>query len=148
LYCLLFTMPGIPSIYYGSEWGLEAKRTNTDDSPLRPCLELSNASHPDLVNWIARLAAIRHASPALKQGGYRQAYVAPEQFAFARQCDQECILVAVNAASIPARIELPLPYPAGKAVDLLDPDAHFSVSHGNLTIDSVPPCGARILRLA
>jgi len=151
LYCLLFTMPGIPSIYYGSEWGLEARRTEEDDSPLRPCLDLShisaNAPRPDLVSLIARLAGIRHASPALKQGEYHQLYVAHEQFAFARQSAQECIVVALNAASTPARFELPLPFPAGRAVDLLDPDVHFSVSQGNLIIDSVAPCGARIIRL-
>jgi cyclomaltodextrinase / maltogenic alpha-amylase / neopullulanase len=151
LHCLLFSMPGIPSIYYGSEWGLEARRTDGDDSPLRPCLDLSNlasnAPRPDLVRLIARLAAIRHASPALKQGGYRQLYVAPEQFAFARQSAEECIAVAINAASTPARFELALPFPASQAVDLLEPTAQFSVSHGNLTIDSVPACGARLLRL-
>ena len=37
-YCLLFTMPGIPSIYYGSEWGMEGIRTDKDDSALRPHL--------------------------------------------------------------------------------------------------------------
>jgi len=151
LYSLLFTMPGIPSIYYGSEWGLQARRTDNDDSPLRPCLDLaslsSNAPQPHLLSFIARLAGIRHASPALKYGVYRQAYVAHEQFAFVRQSADELIIVAVNAASSPARFEISLPFHAGQAVDLLDPDAHFSVSQGNLTIDSVPPCGARILRL-
>jgi cyclomaltodextrinase / maltogenic alpha-amylase / neopullulanase len=144
-------MPGVPSIYYGSEWGLEAKRTNNDDSPLRPCLDLSGLSaeapSPDLVSLIARLAKLRHASPALKYGQYRPLFVAHEQFAFARQSEAECIVVAVNAASTPARLELPLPFPAARAVDLLDPDARFSVSHGNMIIDSVPPCGARLLRL-
>ncbi len=41
LYCLMFTMPGIPSIYYGSEWGLEGSRTPSDDRPLRPTLDLN-----------------------------------------------------------------------------------------------------------
>ena len=151
LYCLLFTIPGIPSIYYGSEWGLQAKRTDTDDSPLRPSLNLSNlatnADQPDLVNLIARLATIRHASPALKYGDYRQLFVAHEQFAFARQNEQECIVVAVNAASTPARFELPLHFPASQAIDLFDLAAKFSISQGNLIIDSVPPCWARILSL-
>ncbi len=151
LYCLLFSMPGVPSIYYGSEWGLEAKRTDTNNSPLRPSLELSslsaNAPRPELVRLIARLAKIRQESPALKNGAYRQLFVAPEQFAFARQSAEECIVVALNAAAIPARLDLPLPCPASQAIDLLDPDMHFSVLGGNLIVDSVPPCGARIFRL-
>ena len=152
LYCLLFCMPGIPSIYYGSEWGLEARRSDQDDAPLRPSLDLSSLSadapRPELVRWIARLAEIRHASPALKQGQYRQLHVASEQFAFARQSEQECIVVAANAAASPARFEFPLPWHASQAVDLLDPQAQIYISQGNLMIDSVPPCGVRILRLS
>ena len=37
---LLFTMPGIPSIYYGSEWGVEGRKAAGDDGPLRPALDL------------------------------------------------------------------------------------------------------------
>jgi glycosidase len=152
LYCLLFSMPGIPSIYYSSEWGLEAKRTDTNDSPLRPNLVLSslsaNAPRPELVRLIARLAKIRRESAALKYGEYRQLFVAHEQFAFARQSAGECMVVALNAADIPACFEFPLPGPASQAIDLLDPDGRFSVSQGNLIIDSVPPCGARILRMS
>ena len=40
LYCLLFTMPGVPSIYYGSEWGLEGQKQHGSDRPLRPNLNL------------------------------------------------------------------------------------------------------------
>ena len=32
------TLPGIPSIYYGGEWGTEGKRTSTCDDDLRPCI--------------------------------------------------------------------------------------------------------------
>jgi cyclomaltodextrinase len=151
LYCLLFTMPGVPSMYYGSEWGIKARRTNTDDSPLRPCLDLAalstNSPRPDLVNLIARLAAIRQGSPALQTGEYRQLHVSYEQFAFTRQNAAERIVVVVNAASTPARLELSLPFPAEKAVDLLNPGAVFSVSNGKLLLDPLPPAWARILKM-
>ncbi|MGB8212784.1 MAG: alpha-amylase family glycosyl hydrolase [Anaerolineales bacterium] len=151
LYSLLFTMPGIPSIYYGSEWGLAARRTANDDSPLRPYLNLSDvvahAPQPHLPGVIARLAAIRQGSSALKYGDYRQLYVAPEQFAFTRRSEQEYVLVAVNAASGPARLELALPFPASQATDLLDPGSVFFASNGKLILDPVPPGWARILKL-
>ena len=38
---LLFTLPGIPSIYYGGEWGLEGMRTRESDAALRPCITLN-----------------------------------------------------------------------------------------------------------
>ena len=60
LYCLLFTIPGVPSIYYGSEWGIQAIKQNGDDWALRPQLDLTMLSQTgpqaDLVKTIARLA--------------------------------------------------------------------------------------------
>ena len=57
LYCLLFTMPGIPSIYYGSEWGIEGRKDSGSDAPLRPAIDLTSISqrvpHPDLVDIIS-----------------------------------------------------------------------------------------------
>jgi cyclomaltodextrinase len=151
LYCLLFTMPGVPSIYYGSEWGLEGMRTRTDDSRLRPCLDLAelsaNPPQPELVRIIARLSQIRRGSKALQTGEYRQLYVNHEQFFFARQSAEEQIVVALNAASAPARLELSLPFPAEKALDLLNPGAVFPVSNGTLILDPLPPAWARILKL-
>ena len=40
LYCLLFTIPGSPSIYYGSEYGLKGTKSPEHDWSLRPCLDL------------------------------------------------------------------------------------------------------------
>ena len=78
LYCLLFTMPGVPSIYYGSEWGLEGRRTPHSDRMLRPQLDLPEmaprAPQPRLAGDIARLAALRGSLPALRYGEYRQLY--------------------------------------------------------------------------
>jgi glycosidase len=41
LYTLLLTMPGVPSIYYGSERGIAGQRVNGSDAPLRPSLDLN-----------------------------------------------------------------------------------------------------------
>ena len=40
VYALLYFLPGIPSIYYGSEWGIEGRKEGGNDDPLRPALEL------------------------------------------------------------------------------------------------------------
>ncbi len=152
LYCLLFTMPGVPSIYYGSEWGLTAKRTPHDDTSLRPCLDLETAAasapQPDLPRTLARLAALRQSTPALRYGDYTQLHVNHEQFAFARQYGDERVVVAVNASGNPARLELSLPFGAERATDLLDPGDSFPVRDGRLVLDSVPACWGRVLKLA
>jgi cyclomaltodextrinase len=152
LYLLLMTMPGVPSIYYGSEWGLTGQRSDHDDSALRPPLDLHTASqtapHPDLATTIARLTRIRLASSALKYGDYQQLFVAHEQFAFARQAADECVVVLLNAADQPASFDLTLPVPARQGVDLLNGNEPIPGSGMNLHIDQVPPRWGRILKIS
>jgi glycosidase len=150
LYCLLFTMPGVPSIYYGSEWGLEAKRTNGDDTALRPALDISTAPsasrHPDLCETIGRLANIRRACAALRYGDYVQLSVSHEQLAFARRTDDECVVVAINASDKPVSVEVAVPDAQGShLVDLLNPGETFAMRGGRARIDPVWPCWARIM---
>jgi glycosidase len=108
LYLLLFTMPGIPSVYYGSEWGILGKRTSESDRALRPLLNLPprDVPQPDLPPTIARLAALRRELPALRHGDYRQLHVAAEQFAFTRSTSEQTAVVTVNAYDRPATIRL------------------------------------------
>ncbi|HYB21332.1 MAG TPA: alpha-amylase family glycosyl hydrolase, partial [Thermodesulfobacteriota bacterium] len=149
LYTLLFTMPGVPSIYYGSEWGIEGKRTSTDDGALRPCLNLGEISrhspHPDLPGVIGHLARIRQRSEALRYGDYRQLLVRHEQFAFARQTREGGVIVTVNAADKPAQFELVLPAKCDHLLDLLNEGDIFSVDGGKTCL-CVGPCWSRILK--
>jgi len=151
LYCLLFTMPGVPSIYYGSEWGIHGRRSSRDDTALRPRLEIGTASqtspHPELSKTIARLAQIRHRSQALRHGDYKQLFVSHEQFAFARETPEECVVVAVNSSNKPVSLNLNIPFGGGRLVDLLNPGQEFRVSDGRAKIDPVWPCWARIMKL-
>jgi glycosidase len=149
LYALLFTMPGVPSVYYGSEWGIKGKRTTHDDSVLRPCVELSDmtthGARVELIEWIRRLAQVRAELPALRYGDYRQAHVAHEQLAFARQTPEQTVIVAVNAAEGPARFEIDVPLQGeGQLVDRLHPGEHFAYRHGKAMI-GIAPHGSRIL---
>jgi cyclomaltodextrinase len=111
LHLLLFTMPGVPSIYYGSEWGLRGRRAPGDDGPVRPALELpvdhASVPEPALGPAIRRLAALRASLPELRRGEYRQLHVAAEQLVFARAIDGRTAVVAINAADRPATITLP-----------------------------------------
>ena len=93
-YDLIYAMPGIPCIYYGSEWGIQGKRTQHSDDDLRPYLE-----HPEwneLCGHLAELAAIRRKCSALTYGDYRQVYTRNEQWAFTRTDDAGVLLFALN----------------------------------------------------
>ena len=151
LYLLLFTMPGVPSIYYGSEFGVDGQRTAQDDRALRPALELEdlqqNPPQRDLVHTITQFTALRAILPALRSGDYSQLHVASEQLAFARFNSHEYIVVMLNAAAAPARLELDLPVRAGQAVDVLNDGKLFKLEDGKLVVDSIAPRWGRVLKV-
>ena len=96
IYGLLFGMPGIPCIYYGSEWGEEGVKKPDSDYDLRPCFP---EPAPDkLTDFISRLIRIRQNSDALCNGSYRNIVITNHQLIFERACENEQILVAVNAS--------------------------------------------------
>jgi cyclomaltodextrinase len=150
LYALLFTMPGVPSIYYGSEWGITGRKSNGSDAALRPFLQLPeimrSAPHPELAEAIRRLIALRRRLPALRQGNYEQLHIAHEQFAFARRTNDQCVIVAVNAAEHAVPVEVTLPVSGTLVLDELSPSDLFHVNEGRARFD-VPPRWARVLRL-
>jgi len=101
LYSLLFTLPGIPSIYYGSEWEIRGRKENNSDKPLRPYIDIRNSpNETDTTRLIRRLSEIRSAHKALKYGNYRQIYLQYHRpFIFERVFEDERIMVAVNISS-------------------------------------------------
>ena len=98
-YGLMFGMPGVPAVYYGSEWGLEGRKGPDSDDALRPALERPEWNQ--LTEHIAKLAAAKRNSPALCYGNYRNVVLTNRQIIFERKCEQERVLVAVNGDSQP-----------------------------------------------
>ncbi|GHU88831.1 maltodextrin glucosidase [Spirochaetia bacterium] len=102
LYGLLFCSPGIPSIYYGSEYGIYGERSEYSDHDLRPVWN-DNWAESDtarsLFKEICRFSKIRHETNALKQGNYRELLINYDQiFAFLRETKKEKIIVLINAS--------------------------------------------------
>lgn len=152
LYLLLFSMPGVPSIYYGSEWGITGRRSADDDSALRPNLALEqmsqSAPQPRLPLVITQLADLRAAHPALRYGGYEQLHVAHEQLAFMRKCDDETLIILLNASDTPANIDCQLPFHATSAVDLLNENQQFEIEENHLHIEGIKPRWGMILKIS
>jgi cyclomaltodextrinase len=149
LHLLLFTMPGVPSIYYGSEWGLRGRRGPGDDSPVRPGLEtpqeIGAVPEPDLPDAIRRLARLRASLPALRHGAYRQLLVAPEQLAFARESEDGAAIVVLNAADRPVAVALRGgPAAAGEWTDALNGGSWTTGDGGNLELE-IPASWGRVL---
>ena len=114
LYALLFAMPGIPCVYYGSEWGLTGEKGQGDDA-LRPAVEQPQEN--ELTSWIAGLAAAHKEQPSLWRGDYKSLLITNKQLVFQRQTGDEILLAAVNADWAPFTAHFPVPFAEGQ--DLL-----------------------------
>ncbi|MDO4313087.1 MAG: alpha-amylase family glycosyl hydrolase [Eubacteriales bacterium] len=95
-YGLLLGMPGIPCIYYGSEWGAEGQKAPDNDYALRPCFKAPEPN--DLTKYIRKLIAIRQNSHGLCNGSYRNIVLTNHQLIFERASEKERVLVAINAS--------------------------------------------------
>lgn len=143
LYALLFSLPGLPSVYYGSEFGFEAHK-QSDDWNLRPDFDLpplQKEQHgKDLRAWISRLASIRQNSAALKYGGYQTLHTAPKQLAFLRTAGDNRVIVLVNSATEEVQIDLQLPGMGGwRFTDQLNNgQTYISQSDGQLKLSLFP----------
>ena len=95
LYTMLFTMPGIPCIYYGGEWGISGVKENGSDDALRPAL--SEPQWNELTDLISALAKVHKENKALLYGDYKSIVLANRQLIFQREHEREKIWVSVNA---------------------------------------------------
>ena len=98
-YGLLLGMPGVPCIYYGSEWGEEGVKAPNNDYALRPCFEEPKPN--ELTEEIKKMIHVRTGSNALCHGSYRNVVLTNHQLIFERRTDEERMLVAINASDAP-----------------------------------------------
>ena len=110
VHVLLYTLPGVPSIYYGSEFGIEGRKERTSDDSLRPALNL--ADYADAVEknpctaLVAALGKVRQNTPALNYGSYAELMLTNRQYAFARDLDGVRVIVTVNNDDNAASMDL------------------------------------------
>ena len=95
-YGLLLGMPGVPCIYYGSEWGVEGQKAPDNDYALRPCFEKPEPN--ELTSFIKDLIRVRQSSDGLCNGSYRNVVLTNHQLIFERASENEKIFVAINAS--------------------------------------------------
>ena len=98
IYALMFGMPGIPCVYYGSEWGAKARKEDGDPA-LRACFAAPEWT--ELTTFISRLAEVKKSSEALNYGNFRSVLLTNKQCIFERKSEHERVLVAINAEDAP-----------------------------------------------
>lgn len=111
VHVLLYTLPGVPSIYYGSEFGINGKKEKFSDASLRPALDLNDYADAATKNpctaLIAALGKVRQGTPALSYGSYAELALTNRQFAFARDLEGIRVIVTVNNDDSDAEMNLP-----------------------------------------
>ena len=125
---LQFTYAGAPTIYYGDEIGM----VGSDDPDDRRAMEWGQGSK-ELVEWYAKLAAIRAAYPALRTGTVEPLELENtyDLLAFVRRDEANTVTVIANNAFNTVDVQL-----EGTYIDLVT---------GKTFNGTVPACGGVIL---
>lgn len=94
-YGILFSMPGIPCIYYGSEWGIKGEKIQGTDAPLRPYV--GKPEENGITEFITKAASVHSNSKALCYGTIEILYLTNKQIVYQRQFEDERVIVLINA---------------------------------------------------
>lgn len=119
IYAMCFGMPGIPCVYYGSEWETRADKSQGDPA-LRPCFE--QPEWKELSEFISKLAEAKKNSEALNYGSFRSVLLTNRQCIFERASEHERVLVAINADDAPFTAHFDAG--CGMATDLITGQPH------------------------
>lgn len=119
VYALVFGMPGIPCVYYGSEWGALGDKGQGDPA-LRPSFDAPEWN--ELSDFISKLANAKANSEALNYGGFRSVVLTNKQCIFERATGNERVFVAINSdgENFTAHFDAG----CGQAVDLITGEMH------------------------
>lgn len=119
IYAMCFGMPGIPCVYYGSEWGTRADKSQGDPA-LRPCFEQPEWN--ELSEFISKIAEAKKNSEALNYGSFRSVLLTNRQCIFERASGHERVMVAINADGAPFTAHFDAG--CGMATDLITGQPH------------------------
>ncbi|MCC8169202.1 MAG: alpha-glucosidase C-terminal domain-containing protein, partial [Oscillospiraceae bacterium] len=119
VYAMIFGMPGIPCVYYGSEWGAKADKSQGDPA-LRA--HFDEPIENELTEWISKLSEAHKNSKALCHGDFTSIVLQNKHCLFQRRFEDERVLVAINADSEP--VTLHFDAGCGTAVDLITGEPH------------------------
>ena len=111
VHVMLYTLPGIPALYYGSEFGIEGKKERFSDDSLRPALNLEDykdaAEQNDCTKLISALGKIRQNTPVLCYGEYKELLLQTTHFAYARVLDGKSVITTLNNGGNEVTMKLP-----------------------------------------
>lgn len=110
MYAILYAMPGIPCVYYGSEYAAEGNKGSGagGDDALRPQIdEIDMNKFPELTSFLKKLNAIRRREPSLAYGSYDRCVLNNKYMCFKREKGGDRIYCAFNISGedVTVRVE-------------------------------------------
>jgi len=137
VHILEYTLPGVPSIYYGSEFGIEGHKEKFSDASLRPALHLDDykdaLENNPFTRLIAALGKTRQNCKALSYGDYKELLLMNRQYAFSRNYNGESVVVTLNNDDSDYTMTLPAGN-AARYVGALSGEM-VSVNNGNICVN-------------
>ena len=112
VHIMLYTLPGVPSIYYGSEFAIEGRKERNSDDSLRPAIRLEDykSAYTDkpCTRLIASLGDIRKNYKALSYGDYREVILTNRQYVYSRNLGNEHIYIVLNNDDNACELSIPV----------------------------------------
>ena len=144
VYTMLYCMPGVPSVYYGSEFAMEGHKQKHSDDDLRRELNLNALENPDydLFDHICKLGHLRHSLEALQCGKYKNEMIQLEHMCFSMKTDRQKVYILLNQSNEPRNIGINTNF-NGTLTDVLNDNRQYGCN-GWFEI-SVPPMSSMIL---
>lgn len=118
-----FTLPGVPSVYYGDEIGMQGMK----DPFNRACMDWENKNE-ELLKWYKRLGQIRNGAKALIDGEFVPVFCENSAIAYERISGENRILVAINNNDSTSKIYV------GEEWDNSYPYFDFKCENGYITL--------------
>ena len=135
---LVYTLYGIPSMYYGSEFGIEGKK------------EQGSADYADaytnnpITALCVKLGELKKQYPELSEGQYQELSLTNRQFAYARALSETAMITLINCDDEPTTITVQAPVGATSATDMLGQAEQVHYENGQLQVTLPTNCGTMI----
>jgi len=146
LYCYLMTVPGIPIIYYGDEFGM----TGANDPDNRRMMRFGNnltTLEREQLAYNAKLIQLRQSCSALRRGDYLNLYTTDDVMIYSRGDVRQRLIIALNKNPDSQSIQIILPqWMTGTILTSLLDNSHIAIENHTANLN-LPGFGYQILQL-